>query len=60
MVIEATAGLVLIQTWSVVSGTVDPRSAKRILPVAGDELLRRARALVAHLQSRTNFTPRNP
>lgn len=35
VVIEATAGLVLIQTWSVVSGTVDPRSAKRILPVAG-------------------------
>ncbi len=35
VVIEATAGLVLIQTWSVVSGTVDPRSARRILPIAG-------------------------
>lgn len=31
-----------------------------ILPVAGDELLRRARALVAHLQSLTNSTSGNP
>lgn len=31
-----------------------------ILPVAGDELLRRARAFVAHLQSLTNFNPGNP
>ncbi len=35
VVVETTAGLVLIQTWSVVSGTVDPRSARRILPIAG-------------------------
>ena len=35
VVIEAVSGLVIIQTWSVVSGTVDARSAKRILPLAG-------------------------
>jgi hypothetical protein len=35
VVIEAIAGLVLIQTWSVVAGTVNPRSAKRLLPIAG-------------------------
>lgn len=33
--IEAASGLVVIQTWSVVSTTVDSRSAKRILPLAG-------------------------
>ena len=33
--IEAVSGLVVIQTWSVVSSTVDARSAKRILPLAG-------------------------
>jgi len=35
VVIEVISGLVLIQTWSVVSGAVNPRSAKRILPIAG-------------------------
>ncbi len=35
VVVEAISGLVIIQTWSVVSGTVDARSAKRILPLAG-------------------------
>ncbi len=35
VVIEASAGLILIQTWSVVSETLDARSAKRLLPVAG-------------------------
>lgn len=35
VVVEAVSGLVIIQTWSVVSGTVDARSAKRILPLAG-------------------------
>lgn len=35
IVIEAVSGLVVIQTWSVVSSTVDARSAKRILPLAG-------------------------
>jgi len=35
VVVEAIAGLVLIQTWSVVAGTVDPRSARRLLPLAG-------------------------
>jgi hypothetical protein len=34
-VIEAIAGVLLIQVWSVVSAAVDPRSAKRILPIAG-------------------------
>ncbi|MBL9003921.1 MAG: cyclic nucleotide-binding domain-containing protein [Myxococcales bacterium] len=35
VVIEAISGLAVIQTWSVVSSTVDARSAKRILPLAG-------------------------
>ena len=35
IVIEAVSGLAVIQTWSVVSATVDSRSAKRILPLAG-------------------------
>lgn len=35
VVIESIAGLLLIQVWSVVSAAIDPRSAKRILPVAG-------------------------
>ena len=35
VIIETISGLTLIQTWSVVSGTVDARSAKRILPIAG-------------------------
>ncbi len=33
--IEVINVTVLIQTWSVVSTTLDPRSAKRILPIAG-------------------------
>jgi len=35
VVVETICGIVLIQVWSVVSETVDPRSAKRLLPVAG-------------------------
>jgi len=35
VVIEATCGLLLIQVWSVVSEAIDPRSAKRLLPIAG-------------------------
>ncbi|MGZ5967121.1 MAG: cyclic nucleotide-binding domain-containing protein, partial [Polyangiales bacterium] len=35
VVIEASCGVILIQTWSVVSEAVDARSAKRLLPVAG-------------------------
>lgn len=35
VVIETIAGLLLIQVWSVVSAAVDPRSAKRVLPIAG-------------------------
>lgn len=35
VVVEAIAGLLLIQMWSVVSAAVDPRSAKRVLPIAG-------------------------
>jgi HEAT repeat protein len=35
VVIEAIAGLLLIQVWSLVSAAVDPRTAKTILPVAG-------------------------
>lgn len=33
--VEAIAGLLLIQVWSMVSAAVDPRSAKRVLPIAG-------------------------
>ena len=33
--IEAMSGLLLIQGWSVVSEASDPRSAKRLLPLAG-------------------------
>lgn len=35
VIVEATSGVVLIQTWSVVSEAVDARSAKRLLPLAG-------------------------
>lgn len=35
IVIESIAGVLLIQVWSVVSSSIDPRSAKRILPIAG-------------------------
>lgn len=35
VIIETICGIVLIQVWSVVSETIDPRSAKRLLPVAG-------------------------
>lgn len=35
VVIEAMSGLLLIQGWSVVSEAADPRSAKRLLPIAG-------------------------
>jgi HEAT repeat protein/ATP/ADP translocase len=35
VVIESLSGLLIIQVWSVVSGSLDPRSAKRILPIAG-------------------------
>jgi HEAT repeat protein len=35
VIIEAMSGLLLIQGWSVVSEAADPRSAKRLLPIAG-------------------------
>ena len=35
VVIEAIAGLLLIQVWSVVSEATNARSAKRLLPIAG-------------------------
>lgn len=35
VVIEAVSGLILVQTWGVVGTALDPRSAKRVLPIAG-------------------------
>jgi hypothetical protein len=35
VIVEASCGVILIQTWSVVSEAVDARSAKRLLPIAG-------------------------
>lgn len=35
VVIETICGIALIQVWSVVGETIDPRSAKRLLPAAG-------------------------
>lgn len=35
VVVETICGIVLIQLWSVVSETIDPRSSRRLLPVAG-------------------------
>lgn len=35
VVIETVCGIALIQVWSVVSETIDARSAKRLLPIAG-------------------------
>lgn len=35
VVVETICGIVLIQLWSVVSETIDPRSARRLLPAAG-------------------------
>jgi HEAT repeat protein len=35
VIIETICGIVLIQVWSVVSETIDARSAKRLLPIAG-------------------------